>query len=366
MIAKRTSLTIYLPDLSGGGAERLHARLLPEFQKADIDVTFLLDRERGELLEPVRQQGARIVVLGADRQIKALPKLVRFLKKERPDTLIANMEHMNVMSVLARRLANVNTRIIATQHATFSDQAKRRSWQFRILPFAYRWTMPLADEIIAVSSGVADDLATCASISRNRIKVIYNGVVTDDFDERAGGTPDHPWFSETAPIILGMGRMVEQKDFATLIAAFAGIATKCNARLLILGDGPLRPQLEDQVRKLQLEDRISMPGFTEDALAYLKRAKLFVLSSRAEGFGNVVAEALACGTPVVSTDCPYGPREILDNGRFGQLVPVGDSIALGKAIFASLDMAFENAELRTRGRFFNMENCVRSYCEVIR
>jgi glycosyltransferase involved in cell wall biosynthesis len=362
---KRTSLSIYLPDLSGGGAERLHLRLLPEFLKADLDVTFLLDRERGELLEPVRQLGARIVSLGADRQIKALPKLVGFLKTNKPDVLIANMEHMNVMAVLARRIANVRTRIIATQHNTFSEQAKRPSWQFKILPFAYRWTMPMADEVVAVSVGVADDLANSTGLLRPRIRVIYNGVVTEDFDERANHTPDHPWFSEAPPVVLAMGRMVEQKDFATLIEAFARVADRTDARLLILGEGPLRPRLEALVRRAGLDDRVSMPGFTENAPAYLKHSRLFVLSSRFEGFGNVVAEALACGTPVVSTNCPYGPNEILDDGRFGHLVPVGDTAKLGEAIIEALSTPISPASLQARGRFFNIASCAQSYCEII-
>lgn len=360
------SLVIYLPDLSGGGAERLHLRLLPAFRVAGLDVTFLLDREKGELLEPVRELGAKIVSLGADRQIKALPRLVSFLKAHKPDVLIANMEHMNVMAVLAKKLARVKTRIVVTQHNAFSEQIKRPSWQFRALPALYKLALPFADHIVAVSAGVADDLSSAIGMDRSRIEVIYNGVVTEDFEKRSLATPDHPFFSQNQPVILGMGRFVAQKDFATLIQAF-GTVSKHNeeARLLILGEGPLRSDLEAQVRQLGLESRVSLPGFSEHALGYLKKANLFVLSSRFEGFGNVVAEALACGTPVVSTDCPHGPAEILDNGRYGTLVPVADPAALATAISAALSAPVDNEALQQRGAVFSVLNCASQYMKLI-
>jgi glycosyltransferase involved in cell wall biosynthesis len=341
-------------------------RLLPYFASAGFKVTFLLDREGGELMEPVRQAGGHIVSLGANRQVSALPKLVKFLKKENPHILISNMEHMNVMAILASKLARVRTRIVVTQHNTFSEQVKRPSWQFRILPLLYRLTMPLAGGIVAVSAGVAQDLSARCGLKQSSIKVIYNGVVTDDFQQRASGTPDHPWFSDNVPVVLAMGRLVEQKDFATLIQAFAEAAEQSLARLIILGEGPLRPKLETLVRRLNMADRIALPGFTENALAYLSRSRLFVLSSRFEGFGNVVAEALACGTPVVSTDCPHGPAEILDHGRYGTLVPVGDAPALAKAILSSLGEPRLPQILQARGAIFRVDACAQSYIEMVR
>lgn len=360
------SLVIYLPDLSGGGAERLHLRLLPVFRDAGLNVTFLLDREKGELMQPVRELGAKIVSLDANRQIKALPRLVSFLKAHKPDVLIANMEHMNVMAVLAKKLARVKTRIVVTQHNAFSEQVKRPSWQFRALPAFYKMALPFADHIVAVSAGVADDLAAATGMDRSRIKVIYNGVVTDDFEKRSMDTPDHPFFSQHVPVVLGMGRFVEQKDFATLIQAFSTVSKQNEeARLLILGEGPLRNDLEAHIRRLGLENRVSLPGFSEHALGYLRKASLFVLSSRFEGFGNVVAEALACGTPVVSTNCPHGPAEILDHGRYGRLVPVADADALAAAISAALSAPANSEILQQRGAVFSVLNCAAQYMKLI-
>lgn len=359
------SIVVYLPDLSGGGAERLHIRLAPYLLEAGHHVTILLDHRGGELLAKV-PAGCQTHILDAPRQIRALPKLIAYLRRTRPDLLIANMEHMNVMAIAARRLAGVSTRIVVSQHSTFSDQITRGGWQFRVLPALYRMALPFADRIIAVSRGVADELSDMFALPRSAFAVIHNGVVDDDIDERTTRPAEHPWFRSDAPIILGMGRLVPQKDFSTLIRAFSQIADRSDARLVILGEGPLRGSLEEQARSLgHLSARICLPGFIDDPLPMLRRAKLFVLSSRGEGFANVLAEALACGTPVVSTDCPYGPGEILEGGRYGRLVPVGDAEAMGKAMLASLQGRHDPGKLMRRGRSFSIARCADAYLDLI-
>jgi glycosyltransferase involved in cell wall biosynthesis len=355
---------IYLPDLSGGGAERLHIQLARLFRDAGFSPRFLLNQHGGDLMNQV-PEGCDVQILGASRQISALPKLVRYLREHRPDVLIANMEHMNVMAVLARIIARVDTRIIVTQHNAFSEQVKRKSLQFRMLPFLYGLVLPKADAIVAVSAGVADDLAERTTLRRETIKVIYNGVVDEGFDARAAEEPDHPWFAESRPVVVGMGRLVPQKDFATLIRAFRIVADRSDARLVILGEGPLRSELEAQTAELGLQDRVSLAGFVANPLPTVRKAQLFVMSSRFEGFGNVIAEALACGTPVVSTDCPHGPSEILAGGRFGNLVPVGAPAPLAEAILASLDASTDRQALRARGQEFSIRRCAQAYKELI-
>lgn len=356
----RPTVAIYLPDLSGGGAERLHVQLAPRLAALGYAPRLLLDRRAGILLDAVPPTVA-VDVLDAKRQLSALPKLVRYLRRTRPALLLANTEHMNVMAVVAAKLAGGETRVIVTQHNSFSDQVRRPTWQFRLLPPLYRWALPRADAIVAVSQGVADDLAARCGLPGSAMSVIHNGVVTDDFDRRAAADVAHPWFVEGRPVIMGMGRFVPQKDFPTLVRAFAAMADRTDARLMLLGEGPQRAELQALAAELGVADRVALPGFMSDPLPWLRRARLFVLSSRFEGFGNVLCEALACGVPVVSTDCPYGPSEILADGAFGRLVPVGDVERLSAAMLASLSVPPKAERLAERGKSFSVNACAEHY-----
>lgn len=358
------SVAIYLPDLSGGGAERLHIQLAPLLMQAGLAPYFLLDVRRGQLLDAV-PEACPVAILDAPRQLAALPKLVQYLRSKRPDVLIANMEHMNVMAILARAIARVPTRIIVCQHNSFSEQAKRAGWQWRILPALYRRLLPRADAIVAVSHGVATDLSERCGITPSRITVIHNGLVDAGFDDRAAGEPDHRWFGEALPVIVAMGRLVAQKDFATLIRGFASIADRTDARLIILGEGPERAALQAMIDAAGLNQRIDLHGFVDNPLPWLRRAAMFVLSSRFEGFGNVLVEALACGTPVVSTDCPHGPSEILEGGTYGTLAPVGDAQALGEAMLATVAEKPDPERLRARGHHFSVARCASAYAALI-
>lgn len=357
---RRRSVAIYLPDLSGGGAERLHINLAPAFVSAGYDVIFLLDRRGGQLLGKV-PQGCSIVSLEAPRQLKAVFALTRYLRRSPPDLLVANMEHMNVMALAARALARSRVRIIVTQHNAVSEQAKRPSWQFRILRPLYTAFLGSADAVVAVSAGVADDLARFARLDRSRIDVIYNGVVAADHEQRALREPNYDCFTSLGPVIVAVGRLTAQKDFATLLRALAEIRSKTRPHLLLLGEGPLRNELQDLAQSLGVAEHVTMPGFAEDPLPAIRAAKLLVLSSRFEGFGNVLAEALGCGTPVVSTDCPHGPAEILGDGRYGTLVPVGDNVAMARAIEAQLSRQPDRDALLARGLDFSVDACAAAY-----
>jgi glycosyltransferase involved in cell wall biosynthesis len=357
------SLAIYLPDLSGGGAERLQIDLARCFIAAGLEVTLVLAAARGALLPQVPPE-ARTIALGAARQRSALWPFVRYLRSERPDILCVHTEHTALAAIWARALARVATRIVVCQHNTLSAQSRRANWQYRVLPLLFRLFASRADAIVAVSEGVAEDLVVACGLSRDRVSVIYNGVAGGDFALRSAAPPEHRWYAEHSQVIVAAGRLVEQKDFATLLRAFALVAQRRAARLILLGEGPLRASLEALARTLGVADRIDMPGFRANPLPYLRSAAAVVLSSRYEGFGLVLAEALACGTPVVSTDCPHGPAEILDHGRYGRLVPVGDPESLARAILATLDAPPARQSLCERGAVFTIERCAEAYLEL--
>jgi glycosyltransferase involved in cell wall biosynthesis len=359
----RRSLAIFLPNLNGGGTERLQLDLAPHFLGAGFDVTFLLGAAEGSLLGQV-PHAARIVSLRSRRQLGVLLPLMRYLKQERPSLLLVNTEHTAIISLWARALSRSSTRIIVCQHNSFSQQVRRPHWQFRVLPILFRLFLRWADSVIAVSAGVADDLSVRSGIPRNRIHVIYNGVVSGDFQEKYAAVPEHSWFDQGFPVVVAAGRMVEQKDFATLLRAFSEVAEVTQARLVLLGDGPLRTSLQELARSLGVADRVDMPGFCSNPLPYFRKAACVALSSRWEGFGMVLAEALACGAPVVSTDCPHGPAEILDHGRYGRLTPVGDVRAMSEAIISVLRTPPSRALMQSRGEIFTIRAAADRYIEL--
>lgn len=359
------SLVIHVPDLSGGGVERLQLDLAPLFMAAGLKVTFLLGTDTG-VLRPQIPPGVDVVSLDARRQLMSLIPIARYLRRARPDILVVNTEHPAILSLWARGISRSATRVVVCQHNALSAQGTRPGWQFRMLPSLARLSFPRADRIVAVSLGVAEDLAVSCGIPRGRIDVIYNGVVGSDFARKKAAHLDHRWFGQGIPVVVAAGRFVDQKDFATLITAFKRVLDTREARLLLLGDGPLREDLLALARSLGIAECIDMPGFCANPVPFLNAASVVVLSSRHEGFGMVLAEALACGTPVVSTDCPHGPAEILEHGRYGRLTPVGDSEALAQAILATLGAPLPRDVLQARGNVFSVTTAAEQYLGLFR
>jgi glycosyltransferase involved in cell wall biosynthesis len=359
------SLVIHVPDLSGGGVERLQLDLAPLFTAAGLEVTFLLGADTGALRSQI-PPGVGVISLNAPRQLMSLIPIARYLRRTCPDILLVNTEHPAILSLWARGIARSPTRVVVCQHNALSAQGRRPGWQFRMLPSLARLSFPRADRIVAVSLGVADDLAVSCAIPRDRIDVIYNGVVGSDFARKKAARLEHRWFGQGIPVVVAAGRFVEQKDFATLITAFKRVVDAREARLLLLGEGPLRETLLALALSLGIAERVDMPGFCANPVPFLNAASVVVLSSRHEGFGMVLAEALACGTPVVSTDCPHGPAEILEHGRYGKLTPVGDSEALAQAILATLRAPPPRDVLEARGHVFSVTAAADRYLALFR
>jgi glycosyltransferase involved in cell wall biosynthesis len=329
-------IAVFLPSLNGGGAERVMVNLANAFANAGCHVDLVLGKARGPFLDEVCRE-IQIVDLGVARISMSLPGLVRYLRRERPTALLSSMHYVNVIALLARALSRVNTRVVVGEHNTLSKSVAH-DLQGRMFRLLMRIMYPRAHSVVAVSQGVADDLAVSIGLDQGKIRVIYNPVVGPEIEARAREPLNHPWFQPgEPPVVLGAGRLVEQKDFGNLILAFAKLRSKRDCRLLILGEGPLRDQLECLIANLGLTDSISLPGFVANPFAYMSRAAVFALSSRWEGLPTVLIEAMACGVRVVATDCPSGAREILEEGVWGHLVPVGDPYALEAAIADALD-----------------------------
>lgn len=336
------------------------------FVERGLAVDLVLAKAEGPYLSQVPKE-VRVVDLQASRVLTSLPGLVRYLRRERPKALLSALDHANIVALWARKLTAVQCRLVVSVHNTLSLATDNASTvQGRLMPRLIRRFYPWADAIVAVSQGVAEDLAKTTGLPRERIRVIYNPVVTPELLEKVRQPLDHPWFMPgQPPVILSVGRLTVQKDYPTLIRAFARVREERPARLIILGEGEERPNLESLVRELGLQGDVSLPGFVENPYAYMARAVVFALSSAWEGFGNVLVEAMAVGTPVVSTDCPSGPAEILEGGKWGRLVPVGNPEMLADAIITTLKHQHDSTSMVGRAQVFGLESIIGEYWEVL-
>ncbi|MCW5745883.1 MAG: glycosyltransferase [Alphaproteobacteria bacterium] len=390
-----TSLTLVIRSLDGGGMQRFILSLADGFARQGVRVTLVCAQAAGEMgkavpagvevrvLRPAGALQARLAVRrAAGRDWRAVlplllpampgmfrrfPALVAYLREARPDAMLCAGTQSNLAAILARQVAQVPTRLVVSEHNTLSVVAQRGRGLFRrAYPRLVHRYYPLADAIVANSRGVAADLAATAGLPADRIAQIYYSIDTAALVEASAAPVDHPWLAGGGPpVILGVGRLHRQKDFATLLRAFAMVRTHRAARLVILGEGALRPSLEALARKLGVAGDVLLPGFVANPAAWMRRASVFALSSAWEGFALVVLEALAVGCPVVSTDCPNGPREILDDGAYGPLVPVGDDRAMATAIDGVLAAPPSAERLQARAAAFSGDAMLRRYGDLL-
>lgn len=365
-ISGQKKIAFFLPSLAGGGAEKIALNLARALVGRGISVDIILGEASGEYLSIV-PASIRVIGLGKSRPFLAIPALVKYLKVERPTVLFSTIINANIAALLAQRLSGVSIRCVVREASTLSiDLAHSSAFNRFLIPRLVSWIFPQAYAIVAPSHGVADDLAKVTGLSRQLIKVIYNPVVTQALIDQSRQFVNHRWLQAGGiPVIIGMGRLTRQKDFETLIRAFAQVKKVQPARLIILGEGEERDYLGGICRDLNVEEDVDFVGFASNPYAFLSRASLFVLSSRWEGLPNALIEALACGTKVVSTDCPSGPREILDDGRYGQLVPIEDFAAMATAILKTLNEEFIAADLKDQISLFNAEANFNRYLELL-
>lgn len=300
-----------------------------------------------------RVYGYQLPLLASTRLPGWAAGIAAYLDREHPDGLLAMNTLSAAATMMALRLARRPARVVATLHQVL---------QSRRLRHRARHSYPCADAVVGVSHGVTTEFHRLPGLPRSRIHTIYNPVVSASLLRRALDPPEHPWLDEPGdPVVLAVGKLIGRKDFSILLEAFARLSTRRPARLIVLGEGRLRPNLLSQARDLRIAEHVDFPGFVENPYAFLAKADLFVLSSRNEALPTVLIEAMACGCPVVSTDCDFGPREILEGGKYGELVPVGDPEALSAAMARALDAPRSRGVLRERALFFSAENAVERY-----
>jgi len=337
MLESKPKLSFIVPSLTGGGAERSMAKLANELSAFGFPVDFLVLQKGGEF-EKLLNSKVNLISLNVARALSAPGPIGAYLDQESPYVIFSALEHMNVAVYRAWKGNRRKTKFVPTIRNHISREAEKagivKKIELKWASVAYK----IATHVVAVSEGVAGDAERTLGLPSGLVKVIYNPVINQDLEKLALLPPDHPWLlQKDVPTILGVGRLNPQKDWPTLIKACSIVRESKLVRLVILGEGELRSDLERQISEIGAEDWISLPGFCENPFAAMANCSLFVLSSRFEGLPGVLIQALACGSPVVSTDCPSGPHEILQGGKYGRLVPVGNEMALAQAILTSLE-----------------------------
>ncbi len=333
---KVNHVALVIGSMRMGGAERASVNLINEFAERGIRCDLVLVHTEGEFLSELHPD-VNIVPLGGSRTIFSGFSLRRYLRRIQPQIIIAGQTHVQLLTLWARKGSSAHIPVILNEHSTFSSNHTQTSYKGRVIyGLSKRW-FPRAEAITAVSEGVKEDLINEFPALKSIITVIYNPVVTHSLIEKSLLEVELPWKDEfSIPVILAAGRLVAEKDFSTLVNAVAVVRKTMRVRLVILGEGQERAGLLEQAERLGFENDISLYGYTKNPYAWMRKAEVFVLSSRREGLPMALIEALACGCTVVSTDCKSGPREILQNGKFGILVPLSDPDALAKAILSSL------------------------------
>ncbi len=357
-------IAIFLPTLDGGGAERVMLNLAREFAQRGLHIDLVLANATGAYLNHVPNT-VNVVDLGENRVLKSIPALAKYLRQQQPDAMLSTLIHANVAAVWAKIFSRTSTRIFVREAISLgADKIDKHRMRAGLTSFVAPMSYKLADKIIAVSQGCAQSVVDTLKISHDHIRVIYNPVSRVELEKKAQEPVDHEWFRDNKdPVIVSVGRLSAQKDFSTLIRAFSLVIKSLPAKLIILGEGEYRDSLEVLISELNMVEHISLPGFVDNPYKYVANSSVFVLSSLWEGMPNGLIEAVALGTPAVATDCPSGPREIFQDGRYGVLVPMGDEQAMAKGILSALTNPI--ADTINASKPFEMQTIVDEYLNAL-
>ena len=353
--------------LQPGGVEEVTVTLANRLSERGYRVDILLAKGKGQLAKNVSRE-VDLVDFSRRRVWKCVFDLKKYIDTSRPDSVLSMQDRTSAVLIAASLMSSQNPNKVVVDQINLLEYIKGLDKVYGIgVRALVKIFYPFADVVVGVSHGVIEDTKRLVGLPESKTRVIHNPVVSEKLYKDARVDPENPWLhSDTVKVILGVGRLHPQKNFPLLVRAFGkAYEENQNLRLIILGEGSHRSEIESTITRLGLSDVVRLPGFVSNPYSYMARADLFALSSNYEGFGIVVAEALACGCPVVSTDCPSGPREILEDGKWGTLVPVGDEKALSDAMKESLDQEHDRQAYRERGAMFSVEHSVDDYERVL-
>lgn len=356
-------IAFLISNMRGGGAERVALTLIEGFIARGHEVDLVLMEAQGELLE-LLPPGVQVFDLAAPRVRNSFLPLMRYAQSRRPDAIQVSMWPLTVIAIIAFRLVRAKTRIVTSDHTTVSHHYRNSPRALRAIALSVRLIYPLADARVCVSSGSAEDLAKLAGLSRDWFEVVHNPIPAPPEPLIPDPEVERLW-PGAGPRIITVGNLKPEKNHALLILAFARLVRETSANLMILGEGDLRGDIEAIARAEGVADRVVLPGFRRDPYPFYASADLFVLSSDHEGLPTVMIEAMHAGLPVVSTDCPNGPAEILEGGKHGVLVPCGDVDALAAAMEAELERAHDRDSLKARARLFSPDVAVNRYLSLL-
>lgn len=364
-VESRTDIAVFLPSLAGGGAERVILYLCKKFCERGLLVDLIIVDDSGPLNYLIPQE-TRLVNFKKRKPIKSIIKLIKYLKKNKPKSIISVLTHANIACAIAHIISNSSCNLVLSERINIVTDLSSRALSLDVLltTIAIKFLYKHAYKIIAVSKGAANSISKISKISKKNVKIIYNPIDIDNIDNLSSEYIEFPW-QDSFPIIISSGRLSTQKDFPCILEAFSIMKKQCPSHLVIIGEGEQRKILNNIIDSLEINNDVWLPGFFINPYSYMARANLYVLSSRFEGLPNVLIEALALGVPIVATNCPSGPEEILANGKYGRLVPVGDPISLAEAMRKSLTgdhPAFDRAEALQR---FHPELITDQYLEAL-